>query len=274
MLGKEEIHNRFGFHKATIEGPNATAHKHAQLRALFIRFAELLDEDIPAGRYMELLFDRLEEASMWAHKAIAQNGELIPESQREARIQAILNTSSNRGYEKAGLFDKILHYPEETLDELVRNNSISSPKTNDSDFQQKLKDDEAHAQATKEIFEEIRNNEGTKENPEKNKNEVVLSRLRDAYETARKGAYAISTRDTFHTDTGGCQIYQGTKSSEFVISHNQLTCDRAHCDLEARISSIVFEVDKKMSEAALVREDIKNIRTHKIRSDYLHRDND
>ena len=50
MIGKEEIDNRFGFHKATIEGDNATLPDHALVRKLFKRFAERLDEILPDGR--------------------------------------------------------------------------------------------------------------------------------------------------------------------------------------------------------------------------------
>ena len=39
-IGKEEIENRFGFHKGTLEGPNATAPRHAALRKEFRAFAD------------------------------------------------------------------------------------------------------------------------------------------------------------------------------------------------------------------------------------------
>lgn len=78
MLGVEQILERFGFHKATIEGQNATAPKHADLRAQFIQFAGMLDALIPDGRYKEYLFYALENASMWAHKGIAQSAPLDP----------------------------------------------------------------------------------------------------------------------------------------------------------------------------------------------------
>lgn len=80
MLGKDEILHRFGFHKATIEGIGATASKHRDLRLQFIEFAGLLDTLIPDGRHKEFLWYELENASMWAHKAIAQNGELVDET--------------------------------------------------------------------------------------------------------------------------------------------------------------------------------------------------
>lgn len=70
-LSDEEINNRFGFHKATIEGPNAKEQKHADLRHAFMKFATELDEACPSGRYKSLMLTALEESSMWAHKALA-----------------------------------------------------------------------------------------------------------------------------------------------------------------------------------------------------------
>ena len=79
MLGLNEIKNRFGFHKGTIEGPNATAPQHADLRTEFINFADSLDERLPDGRSKSLSMTALEEASMWAHKAIAETAPLVSE---------------------------------------------------------------------------------------------------------------------------------------------------------------------------------------------------
>ena len=79
MLGLEEIKNRFGFHKGTIEGPNATAPRHADLRTRFIIFGGSLDERLPDGRSKSLAMTALEEASMWAHKAIAETAPLVGE---------------------------------------------------------------------------------------------------------------------------------------------------------------------------------------------------
>ena len=81
MVGQEEIENRFGFHKGTIEGPNATAPQHADLRVKFTDFAELLDVVLPDGRAKSLAFTELETASMWAHKAIAEQAPLAPKGE-------------------------------------------------------------------------------------------------------------------------------------------------------------------------------------------------
>lgn len=79
MLGKEEIENRFGFHKGTLEGPNATAPRHAALRVRFREFAELLDEALVDGREKSLAFTALQEASMWSHFCIASSAPLVRE---------------------------------------------------------------------------------------------------------------------------------------------------------------------------------------------------
>ena len=72
MLGPEEIEHRFGFHKATTEGENATLPKHRDTRLKFREFAEWLDEVLPDGRAKSVAMTKLEDASMWSHKAIAE----------------------------------------------------------------------------------------------------------------------------------------------------------------------------------------------------------
>lgn len=72
MFTPEEIENRFGFHKAAIEGPNATGPIHAQMRMNFRLFAEVVDKMLPDGRTKAIFFTELETAAMWAHKAIAE----------------------------------------------------------------------------------------------------------------------------------------------------------------------------------------------------------
>lgn len=78
-LGKDEIEHRFGFHKATIEGDNATLPKHRDTRLLFRALAERLDEILPHGRAKAVAFTELETASMWAHKAIAEDAPVVSE---------------------------------------------------------------------------------------------------------------------------------------------------------------------------------------------------
>lgn len=72
MIGEEEIERRFGNHTARIEGPNATAKIHADIRHEFRMFALWLDRVLPAGREKSVAFTELENASMWSHKALAQ----------------------------------------------------------------------------------------------------------------------------------------------------------------------------------------------------------
>lgn len=75
-IGSNEIENRFGFHKGTIEGENATAPRHREMRLMFREFAEKLDEILPDGRAKYVTFTELENASMWAHKAVAEKAPL------------------------------------------------------------------------------------------------------------------------------------------------------------------------------------------------------
>lgn len=78
-LGAEEIEKRFGFHKATIEGANATAPQHKDLREEFKQFATILDSYLPKGRAKSVALTELESASMWAHKAIAETAPVTKE---------------------------------------------------------------------------------------------------------------------------------------------------------------------------------------------------
>jgi hypothetical protein len=79
LLGRDEIESRFGFHKATIEGDNATLPRHALLRKAFKEFANRLDEVLVDGRAKSIAFTHLEDASMWSHKAVAEDAPLVDE---------------------------------------------------------------------------------------------------------------------------------------------------------------------------------------------------
>jgi hypothetical protein len=79
VIGRGEIENRFGSHKATIEGDNATLPDHVLVRQLFKRIAERLDEVLEDGREKTIAFERLEDASMWSHKGIAGRAPLVDE---------------------------------------------------------------------------------------------------------------------------------------------------------------------------------------------------
>lgn len=78
-LGKEEIERRFGFHKATIEGENATLPRHKDIRLKFREFAEFLDVMVVDSRSKSVMMTELETTSMWAHKAVAEEAPLIGE---------------------------------------------------------------------------------------------------------------------------------------------------------------------------------------------------
>lgn len=78
-IGDEEIRNRLGFHKATIEGENATLPIHRELRLAFIEFANSLDRALPPGRAKSVAFTHLEDVSMWAHKATAETAPVVNE---------------------------------------------------------------------------------------------------------------------------------------------------------------------------------------------------
>lgn len=78
-LSPAEIENRFGFHKATVEGSSATLPRHRDTRILFREFAEELDKILPVGRARSVAFTELESASMWAHKAIAEQAPVVHE---------------------------------------------------------------------------------------------------------------------------------------------------------------------------------------------------
>lgn len=79
MLSNDEIENRFGFHKATIEGPEATKPVHSQLRRAFKAWAHELNATLPDGREKTFALTHLEEASMWAHKSVARDAPLVDE---------------------------------------------------------------------------------------------------------------------------------------------------------------------------------------------------
>jgi hypothetical protein len=78
-IGAEEIDHRFGFHKATIEGENATLPQHREVRLRFREFAAFLDEVMVPGRAKSVAFTNLEDVSMWTHKAIAETAPVVQE---------------------------------------------------------------------------------------------------------------------------------------------------------------------------------------------------
>lgn len=69
-ITQAEIERRFTYHRP--EGQKINDHDDARL--LFKEFAHRLREFLPPGREKSLVFTALEEASMWAHAAIAREG--------------------------------------------------------------------------------------------------------------------------------------------------------------------------------------------------------
>lgn len=60
-----------GFHPATSDRQKK---RHADVRALFITTACLLNELLPAGRHRSLAMTELEKAEMWANRSLALEG--------------------------------------------------------------------------------------------------------------------------------------------------------------------------------------------------------
>lgn len=76
MLGPEKIQNRFGFHAGT----ELTIPKHEAIRHAFTALAEFLDKELGLcdGDTVEIVFEKLQEASMWANFGVAQLTPLAP----------------------------------------------------------------------------------------------------------------------------------------------------------------------------------------------------
>lgn len=87
-ITQDEIDHRFGFHKATnVEdfpygsGHQATLPRHRETRLLFREFVsdllKITGQD--QGREVATMLTKLQEASMWAHCAIAMDAPLVEE---------------------------------------------------------------------------------------------------------------------------------------------------------------------------------------------------
>ena len=74
-LEHSEIQNRFGYHAGT----EVTAPQHKLCRQKFAEVAEFLDALLPSGRAKALALTELENAAMWANKAIAEQAPLVTE---------------------------------------------------------------------------------------------------------------------------------------------------------------------------------------------------
>lgn len=77
QVSNKELEHRFGFHAAAIEGKEADNQEHGALRFELLEFAIHLNSILPDGHEKTQMLLRLEEASMWAHKAIARRHPLV-----------------------------------------------------------------------------------------------------------------------------------------------------------------------------------------------------
>lgn len=75
MIGKQEIENRFGYHKGSAE----TMPKHAKVRQEFIAMANFIDQTIPDGRAKSCAMTALQEAGMWTNFGVAEQAPLVGE---------------------------------------------------------------------------------------------------------------------------------------------------------------------------------------------------
>lgn len=71
-VNREESQNRFGFRKGT----EVTIPQHQQVRARFAELDLFLQEVLPDGRAKAVARTQLEDSSMWANKAIAEQAPL------------------------------------------------------------------------------------------------------------------------------------------------------------------------------------------------------
>jgi len=75
-VSDSEIAGRFGYHRGT----EITMPLHIHVRELFKQTARELDALLPDGRAKRVAFTELENASMWANKAIAEMAPVVDES--------------------------------------------------------------------------------------------------------------------------------------------------------------------------------------------------
>lgn len=72
MLDTNELINRFGYHRATIE----SAPKHAHVRELMLELAMILNNILPEGRDKSLALTKLQEVMHWSNSAIAMQNDV------------------------------------------------------------------------------------------------------------------------------------------------------------------------------------------------------
>lgn len=75
-LSNSEILNRFGYHRPT----EITKPRHTANREKFVEMCQFLDTILPEGRAKTEALRHLDEASMWANKAIAEIAPVVTEA--------------------------------------------------------------------------------------------------------------------------------------------------------------------------------------------------
>lgn len=79
-IGKDEIRSRFSQHRAELELDQQQQRiDHLTVQEEFIAISKFLDSILPDGRAKDISMTHLEDASMWANKAIAHQHPVVPD---------------------------------------------------------------------------------------------------------------------------------------------------------------------------------------------------
>jgi hypothetical protein len=81
-MDRDDLHNRFSYHPATPD----TAESYAHLRQMFEALALAVDGQAPDSREKSLAITHLEDALMWANKAIAMTTPVDDVNDHIARV--------------------------------------------------------------------------------------------------------------------------------------------------------------------------------------------
>lgn len=84
MTTREEILNLFGYHRPETK---LAQDLHEEVRAQFIEFASEMQGLLPDGRAKALFMTNLQQASMWAHFALAEKNPLVLPEEPKSRSE-------------------------------------------------------------------------------------------------------------------------------------------------------------------------------------------